>query len=68
MPNGGQHFTEVAHCPWCTGMRIHKRHGFHILARWRCRKCHRTFGSPNWVRKIFPLGTQPPRWAITKEW
>ena len=38
---GVDHFVTVAECPRCHSMRIHKRKGFHFLARWRCRKCHK---------------------------
>jgi len=44
MPNGGEHFESA--CPYCKSMRIHQRHGFHLFDKWRCDKCHKTFGSP----------------------
>jgi len=33
-------------CPNCQSRRIHKRKGFHLIAKYRCRKCHSTFREP----------------------
>ena len=33
-------------CPRCFSRRIHKRKGFHLIAKYRCRKCHSTFREP----------------------
>ena len=66
MPNGGGHYETIAQCPRCRSMRVHKRRGFRIFNRWRCRKCHAVFFSPEWQSWYYPHGTQPPKWAIFK--
>lgn len=64
----GSHTETIAECPnpKCHSMHIHKRKGFHLCARWRCRKCHKIFSSPKWKRWHYPVGSEPPKYAICK--
>jgi ribosomal protein L37AE/L43A len=55
----------IAECPRCHSMRIHKRKGFHFLARWRCRKCHKLFFNPKWKDWAY-WNYEPPKYAIWK--
>lgn len=59
MPNGGEHHEHVRVCPHCKTWRIHKRKGFHLFAKWRCRKCHRAFLDPLTQIWTFPPGKEP---------
>lgn len=69
MPNGGQHFYTIAHCPNCNSMRLHMRQGQHLFDRWRCRKCRKKFFAPDWIELIYPRNSSgPPRWAIDDDW
>ena len=65
MPNGGEHLWLVLHCPKCGSRRIHKRKGFHLIAKWRCRKHGHIFYSPK--RKVWTYygNDAPPKWAIS---
>ena len=45
MPNGGDVHFEMG-CPNCKSLRIHQRHKFHLIDKWRCDNCHNTFMGP----------------------
>jgi ribosomal protein L37AE/L43A len=64
---GVDHFVTIAECPRCHSMRIHKRKGFHFLARWRCRKCRKTFFNPKWKEYVYPNQSEPPKYAICQD-
>ena len=69
MPNGGQHYFTIAHCPNCGDMRIHMRDGWHLFERWQCRNCREKFFMPSWQEWEYPPNSNgPPKWAIDDSW
>jgi len=59
MPNGGELFYWVRVCPHCKSARIHLRKEFHLLARWRCRRCRKTFFAGKWQGRWVPNKGDP---------
>ena len=52
---------EVAVCPRCKSTEIHRREGFHLLGRWECRSCRRTFMFTSLQIRVLPATEAPPR-------
>lgn len=51
MPNGGDwHLYKSSFCPRCHSRRVHKRKGFHLIAKWKCNKCNKKFYSPTIIK------------------
>lgn len=40
-------------CPFCKSSRIIKRFEFHLINKYRCKKCHKIFRKPKVIVEIY---------------
>lgn len=56
--DGELHARYVAVCPHCSSARVRRRSRFHMVARWRCRNCRKTFFMPRTTKTVEPAPEQ----------
>ena len=64
MPNGGEHFEDIAVCPYCGNHRIRIRQNVRPYRPWRCRNCNRVFRTPKIRGFVFPPGSSPTGYTL----